>query len=73
MTDSNIVTLPVTPVTNSNGFDERSLAEALAKRYRTEFIDLKNHKIQHELLRTVPVELMFRYNFVPIEKIGGRW
>jgi type IV pilus assembly protein PilB len=50
--------------------DERSMAEALAKRYRTEFIDLKNHKIQHELLRTVPVELMFRYNFVPIEKIG---
>jgi type II secretory ATPase GspE/PulE/Tfp pilus assembly ATPase PilB-like protein len=50
--------------------DERSMAEALARRYRTEFIDLKNHKIQHELLRTVPVELMFRYNFVPIEKIG---
>ncbi len=50
--------------------DERSLAESLAKRYRTEFIDLKNHKIQHDLLRTVPVELMFRYNFVPIEKIG---
>ncbi len=50
--------------------DERSLAESLAKRYRTEFIDLKNHKIQHDLLRTVPVELMFSYNFVPIEKIG---
>jgi type IV pilus assembly protein PilB len=31
-------------------------------------VDLKNFKIQHELLRTVPVELMFRYNFVPIEQ-----
>src|SRR5579863_1205128 len=48
--------------------DERSHAEALARRYHTEFVDLKNFKIQHELLRTVPVELMFRYNFVPIEQ-----
>ncbi len=48
--------------------DERTQAEALARRYHTEFVDLKNFKIQHELLRTVPVELMFRYNFVPIEQ-----
>jgi type IV pilus assembly protein PilB len=47
--------------------DERATAESLAARYRAEFVDLKNFKIQHELLRTVPVELMFRYNFVPIE------
>ena len=33
-------------------------------------MDLKNFKIQHDLLRTVPVELMFRYNFVPIEQQG---
>jgi len=49
-------------------FDERSVAEAMARRYRAEFVDLKNFKIQHDLLRTVPVELMFRYNFVPIEQ-----
>ncbi|UWZ83048.1 GspE/PulE family protein [Occallatibacter riparius] len=52
------------------GVDERANAEALAKRYRAEFVDLKNFKIQHDLLRTVPVELMFRYNFVPIEQQG---
>ena len=50
------------------GADERSQAEALARRYRAKFVDLKNFKIQHDLLRTVPVELMFRYNFVPIEQ-----
>jgi type IV pilus assembly protein PilB len=50
--------------------DERAQAEALAMRYHAEFVDLKNFKIQHELLRTVPVELMFRYNFVPIEQQG---
>ena len=46
--------------------DEQAQAEALARRYRAEFVDLKNFRIQHELLRAVPVELMFRYNFVPI-------
>jgi type IV pilus assembly protein PilB len=50
------------------GPDERAQAEVLARRYRTEFVDLKNFRIQHDLLRTVPVELMFRYNFVPIEQ-----
>ncbi len=53
-----------------NGLDERAQAEALAARYRAEFVDLKNFKIQHDLLRTVPVELMFRYNFVPIEQMA---
>ena len=48
--------------------EERAHAEQLARRYRAEFADLKHFKIQHDLLRTVPVELMFRYNFVPLEQ-----
>ena len=50
--------------------DERAVAERLARRYRAEFADLKHFKIQHDLLRTVPVDLMFRYNFVPLEQRG---
>ncbi|HEY2466879.1 MAG TPA: GspE/PulE family protein [Terracidiphilus sp.] len=60
------ISVPTGPAVN--GLDERAQAEALAARYRAEFVDLKNFKIQHDLLRTVPVELMFRYNFVPIEQ-----
>src|SRR5246127_801909 len=45
-------------------------ARDLARRYRREFVDLKNYHIQHELFRTVPVDLMFRYNFVPLEECG---
>src|SRR6516165_5564372 len=60
------ISIPSPPALN--GMDERAQAEALAARYRAEFVDLKNFRIQHELLRTVPVELMFRYNFVPIEQ-----
>jgi type IV pilus assembly protein PilB len=58
-----------TPSVNGlpGGLDERAQAELLARRYRAEFADLKNFKIQHDLLRTVPVELMFRFNFVPLD------
>jgi len=45
-------------------------ARDLARRYRREFVDLKNYHIQHELFRSVPVDLMFRYNFVPLEEQG---
>src|SRR3974377_1511258 len=63
MADSTLVATPF-----AAGQDERAHAEMLAARYRSEHVDLKNFKIQHDLLRTVPVELMFRYNFVPIEQ-----
>src|ERR1700751_1882847 len=62
MADSTLIATPL-----ANAHDERAHAEMLAARYRAEFVDLKNFRIQHDLLRTVPVELMFRYNFVPIE------
>ena len=59
------------PIQNPE-LDETERAQLLARRYRSEFVDLKNFKIQHELFRTVPVELMFRYNFVPLEQQDGR-
>jgi type IV pilus assembly protein PilB len=43
-------------------------ARDLARRYRCEFVDLRNFHIHHELFRSVPVDLMFRYNFVPLEE-----
>jgi type IV pilus assembly protein PilB len=45
---------------------ESQQSEILAKRYRCDFVDLKSTKIDHELFRTVPVDLMFRYHFVPL-------
>ncbi len=52
--------------------DEDERARTLARRYRCEFVDLKNFKIQHELFRTVPVDMMFRYSFVPLELLGDK-
>ena len=53
--------------------DEVEHGKELAQRYRCEFVDLKNFHIQHDLFRKIPVDLMFRYNFVPLEdKPDGR-
>src|SRR6516225_2342672 len=48
--------------------DEREQAVDLGRRYRCEFVDLKNFHIQHELFRKIKVDLMFRYNFVPLQE-----
>ena len=56
------------PAESANGSTEVSRACDLARRYRCEFVDLKNFHIQHDLFRSVPVDLMFRYNFVPLEQ-----
>jgi len=48
--------------------DELAHAQELARRYRCEFVDLKNFHIQHELFRKIKVDLMFRYNFVPLQE-----
>src|SRR6266436_721657 len=54
------------------GTDDQARARDLAKRYRSEFVDLKNFHIHHELFKSVPVDLMFRYNFVPLEEQNGK-
>src|SRR6201994_2877334 len=46
-------------------------ARAIAERYRCEFIDLRETAIDHDLFRSIPVDLMFRYNFVPIQAQNG--
>ena len=47
--------------------DEREVARKLAGRYRCAFVDLSEQRIDPELFRTIPADLMFRYNFVPLE------
>jgi type IV pilus assembly protein PilB len=51
--------------------EELEQAQALARRYRCDFIDLKSAFIDHELFRTVPVDLMFRFHFVPLRDTAG--
>ncbi len=46
---------------------ERDRARRLAERYRCQFVDLREQRIDPELFRSIPADLMFRYNFVPLE------
>jgi type IV pilus assembly protein PilB len=51
--------------------EETDQAKAFAARYRCEFVDLREALIDHDLFRSVPVDLMFRYNFVPMQSHDG--
>jgi type IV pilus assembly protein PilB len=50
---------------------EAAQARSLASRYRFDFVDLKEARIDHDLFRSIPVDLMFRYNFVPLQAFNG--
>src|ERR1700674_2575785 len=67
MADSTVLVTTAVPES-----DETTRAQMLANRYRCDFVDLKNFRIQHELFRSVPVDMMFRYNFVPLEQMEDR-
>jgi type II secretory ATPase GspE/PulE/Tfp pilus assembly ATPase PilB-like protein len=51
---------------------EEETARALAARYRLEFVDVASFAPDPEILKSVPVELMFRYNFLPYRREGER-
>jgi type IV pilus assembly protein PilB len=46
-------------------------AQAVAARYRCDYVDLREGSIDHDLFRSIPVDLMFRYNFVPLRAQNG--
>src|SRR6266404_4977327 len=50
---------------------ETEQAQTVAARYRCEYIDLREANIDHDLFRSIPVDLMFRYNFVPMRAQNG--
>jgi len=68
MADSTL--LSVSQCTASRSQDERSKPRIWRGAIRADFVDLKHFKMQHDLLRTGAVELMFRYNFRPPSSAG---
>jgi type IV pilus assembly protein PilB len=48
--------------------EELEKAQDIARRYRCQFVDLQNFQLHHDLFKNIPVHLMFRYNFVPLEE-----
>ena len=49
---------------------ELAQARRLADRYRLEFVDMDTFRIDQELFRSIPADLMLRYGFVPCRRDG---
>ena len=58
---------PAATITRNNG-DELARAQDIARRYRCEFVDLRDFQLHHDLFSKIDPRLMFRYNFVPLEE-----
>jgi type IV pilus assembly protein PilB len=58
-------------VRTRNYEQEREQAIQIARRYHCEFVDFKTAPIDHDLFRSIPVDLMFRYSFVPLRESNG--
>jgi type IV pilus assembly protein PilB len=61
-----------TGVTASEALSEELHAQRMAERLKIPFVDLKDFEIDPDLFRSIPVDLMFRYNFVPWRVENGR-
>src|SRR5687768_16003795 len=44
---------------------ERQTAETFADRYGLEFVDMTRFRIDNDLFRRIPFDMMLRYNFIP--------
>jgi type II secretory ATPase GspE/PulE/Tfp pilus assembly ATPase PilB-like protein len=49
---------------------EVARAQKLAERYRLEFVEMDEFRIDQELFRSIPADLMLRYGFVPYRRDG---
>jgi type IV pilus assembly protein PilB len=61
---TNLVTTP------EDYSEEMARARKLADRYHVEFVDMDEFRIDQELFRSIPADLMLRYGFVPFRREG---
>src|SRR5277367_4271663 len=62
---------PILPGLSADVTQEQAQARKLAERYRCGFVDLLEQRIDPELFRTIQADLMFRYNFVPLQILNN--
>ncbi len=56
----------------AEGFvNERDVARALAEQFDLEYADLGSFRMDEELLGTLPMDAIYRFNAVPLEKFDG--
>jgi type IV pilus assembly protein PilB len=55
-----------------SGAADEAEAQRTAARLGIEYVDLGDFAINQDLFRSIPVDLMFRYNFIPWKEENGR-
>jgi type II secretory ATPase GspE/PulE/Tfp pilus assembly ATPase PilB-like protein len=58
------------PVSEVDRRAEHEQARRLAERYLLEFVDMDTFRIDQELFRSIPADVMLRYGFVPYRREG---
>src|SRR5262245_12974770 len=58
------------PISEFARHAELDQARRLAERYRLEFVDMDTFRIDQDLFRSIPADLMLRYGFVPYRRVG---
>src|SRR3982074_1680737 len=64
------VPIDLGPVSDVDHREEMERAQRLADRYRLEFVDMDSFRIDQDLFRSIPADLMLRYGFVPYRREG---
>ena len=72
LAEASAVALPPQLPREPETLSEDLHAQRLAERLRIPYVNLKDFQIDAELFRSIPVDLMFRYNFVPWKVEEGR-
>jgi hypothetical protein len=69
---SSAVAIPPEPAlrTPSDMSQEEIAAREKARRYRLRFVDLKTEEPAYHLIHELPVEMMVRHSFVPLDRDG---
>jgi type II secretory ATPase GspE/PulE/Tfp pilus assembly ATPase PilB-like protein len=62
--------VPGGPISVDEQRAELEQAQRLAQRYRLDFVDMDTFRIDQDLFRSIPADLMLRYGFVPHRRVG---
>src|ERR1044071_332766 len=62
---------PTNLVTTPEDYSEEvARARKVAERYHVEYVDMDEFRIDQELFRSIPADMMLRYGFVPYRREG---
>ena len=56
----------------ARGQRELEEAAAIAERFDLEFVEMEDFRIDNDLFRSIPLDLMMRYEFIPERQLEGR-